>query len=253
MVDDLIPYYQERMRNLTSPLQRKLVDYLCRQRKPSPVKDIARATLVQPQSAAKQLGELARLAIVQRTPRGRESYYELSEPLMRICIEVKDNRTEYIRTFVDLLRYWFSSRELEGIASARRDIAARIDTDTDGILSADILLASLWNELECHGPVSFATQTVAIHGELPATKNALVLEALLSLLRRIVRTRPSFSGSAGWDAAFETLSSLPRMDLLLQLFRVGVRFAATNDEGVLLELPLEQRRLIKYEAGESMQ
>src|SRR5262249_20316073 len=113
MVDDLTPYYQERMRNLMSPLQRKLVDYLCKQRKPSTVKDIARVTLVQPQSAAKQLGELAKSGLVQRTPRGRESFYELSEPLMRICIEVKDNRIGYIKTFVDLLRNWFSSRELE--------------------------------------------------------------------------------------------------------------------------------------------
>src|SRR5262245_66614489 len=101
------------MRNLTSPLQRKLVDYLCRQRRPSTVKEIARATLVQPQSAAKQLGELAKSGLVQRTPQGRESFYELSEPLMRICIEVKDNRTDYIKTFVDLLRHWFSSRALE--------------------------------------------------------------------------------------------------------------------------------------------
>jgi tetratricopeptide (TPR) repeat protein len=113
MVDDLTPYYQERMRNLTSPLQRKLVDYLCRQRKPATVKDVARATLVQPQSAAKQLGELAKAGLVQKTPRGRESFYELAEPLMRICIEVKDKRTEYVRTFVDLLRHWFSYRELE--------------------------------------------------------------------------------------------------------------------------------------------
>lgn len=113
MVDDLTPYYQERMRHITSPLQRKLVDYLCRQRRPVPVRDIARGALVQQQSAAKQLGELAKAGIVQRTPRGRESYYELAEPLMRICIEIKDNRTEYIRTFVDLLRHWFSSRELE--------------------------------------------------------------------------------------------------------------------------------------------
>jgi tetratricopeptide (TPR) repeat protein len=122
MVDDLTPYYQERMRNLTSPLQRKLVDYLCRQRRPSTVKEIARATLVQPQSAAKQLGELAKSGLVQRTPRGRESFYELSEPLMRICIEVKDNRTDYINTFVELLRHWFSSRELE---SRHRDSSSR--------------------------------------------------------------------------------------------------------------------------------
>ncbi len=68
---------------------------------------------MQPQSAAKQLGELAKAGLVQKTSRGRESFYELSDPLMRICIEVRDNRAGYIGAFVDLLRHWFSSRELE--------------------------------------------------------------------------------------------------------------------------------------------
>jgi hypothetical protein len=41
----------------------------------------------------------------------------------------------------------------------------------------------------------------------------------------------------------------PGFEVLLQLFSVGVRYAATQDEGVLLDLPLEQRKLLTQEAG----
>ena len=44
---------------------------------------------------------------------GRNTFCELSEPLMRICIEVKDNKTQHFRLFVEFLRHWFTTRELE--------------------------------------------------------------------------------------------------------------------------------------------
>jgi tetratricopeptide (TPR) repeat protein len=37
---------------------------------------------------------------------------------MRICIEIKDTRTKHLRLFVDFLRHWFSSREIESRLSA---------------------------------------------------------------------------------------------------------------------------------------
>ncbi|HWO24750.1 MAG TPA: AAA family ATPase [Kofleriaceae bacterium] len=237
MVDDLTPYYQERTRNSTSPLQRKLVDYLCRQRRPATVRDIARATLVQQQSAAKQLGELAKFGIVQKTSRGRESFYEISEPLMRLCIEVKDKRTEYISVLVDLLRHWFSARELE---SRHQDPSARASF-VDPI-------AGLWNELQQRGPSSFATQCVALLDQLTGvtgSRQELVSEALLAILHRLVRTRSSSSRHPEWaDALAMMTSRMPGFEVLLQLFSVGVHYTATGDEGVLLDIPLEQRRLL---------
>jgi tetratricopeptide (TPR) repeat protein len=112
MADDLTPYYQDRMRQLAAS-QRKIIDTLCREAKPLIVKDIASRCLMSPQTAAKQLGELDSLGFVARTRAGRESYYELAEPLMRICVEVKDNRTEHLRLFVEFLRRWFTARELQ--------------------------------------------------------------------------------------------------------------------------------------------
>jgi len=112
MVDDLTPYYQDRMRQL-APRQRKLTEFLCRHSRPVPVKEISNQCLMSQQTAAKQLGILLKSGLVNKTTKGRSSFYELAEPLMRICIEVKDNRTEHLKLFVEFLRHWFSSNEID--------------------------------------------------------------------------------------------------------------------------------------------
>ena len=128
MVDDLTPYYQDRMRQL-SPTQRKIVEFLSQQGVPATIKDIAVPSLMSHQTAAKQIGELEAAGFVRRTRIGRNAFCELSEPLMRICMEVKDNRTEHFRLFVEFLRHWFTTSELEQRHSAFRhgDQAARVD------------------------------------------------------------------------------------------------------------------------------
>ena len=112
MVDDLTPYYQDRMRQLP-PAQRKIIEFLCRQGTPATIKDISTPCLMSHQTAAKQIGELAAAGFVTRTRTGRNTFCELSEPLMRICIEVKDNKTQHFRLFVEFLRHWFTNSELE--------------------------------------------------------------------------------------------------------------------------------------------
>ena len=112
MVDDLTPYYQDRMRHLP-PAQRKIVEFLCLQGRPVTIKDISTPCLMSHQTAAKQIGELRTAGFVSRTRFGRNTFCELSEPLMRICIEVKDNKTQHFRLFVEFLRHWFTTRELE--------------------------------------------------------------------------------------------------------------------------------------------
>ena len=127
MVDDLTPYYQDRMRQL-APAQRKIVEFLCLEGKPTTIKDISTPCLMSQQTAAKQIGELDAAGFVDRTRVGRNTYCELSEPLMRICIEVKDNKTEHFRLFVEFLRYWFTNRELEQrYAELQREPNAALD------------------------------------------------------------------------------------------------------------------------------
>src|SRR5919199_131548 len=111
-LDDLTPYYQERMRFL-SPQQRKIIDFLCDRRQAVTVKEIAQRCFMTHQTASSQLKKLLEMGYVRSEPIGRESYYELREPLMRFCLEVKKQRGEPIQLFVDFLRLWYTKTELQ--------------------------------------------------------------------------------------------------------------------------------------------
>ena len=111
-LDDLTPYYQERMRYL-SPQQRKIIDFLCDRGHAVTVKEIAQRCFMTHQTASSQLKKLLEMSYVRSEPIGRESYYELREPLMRFCLEMKKQRGEPIRLFVDFLRLWYTRTELE--------------------------------------------------------------------------------------------------------------------------------------------
>jgi tetratricopeptide (TPR) repeat protein len=111
-LDDLTPYYQAKVAQL-APLQRKIVETLCDRRGAMPVHQIAKLCFTSPQTISRQLTTLSQLGYVARESYGRQSYYELSEPLMRLSVEVKKSRGEPIRLLVDFLRVWFSSSVLE--------------------------------------------------------------------------------------------------------------------------------------------
>jgi hypothetical protein len=113
--------------------------------------------------------------------------------------------------------------------------------------------SSLWFELLQRGPSAFAAQVVALSDRLSGEDREETLSgALASVLRRLVRTRSAVSGASSWIHALQKMSSrLPTLGALLQLFSVAVRYVETQDESVLLELPLEQRRLLLDEIGEA--
>ena len=92
MADDLTPYYQDRMRQL-APLERKVTEFLCRSEPSVRVSDIARHCLASPQTASKTVCELVEKGLVKRKRIGRESYCEITEPLMRLVFEVKDRKS----------------------------------------------------------------------------------------------------------------------------------------------------------------
>jgi len=110
-LDDLTPYYQGRMNYLT-PQQRKIVEFLCEQRRSAAVGEIARRNFLTHQTTSSQLKKLRDLGYARDHQVGRESYYELREPLMRIALEVKKLRGEPIRLLVQFLQLWYSRVEL---------------------------------------------------------------------------------------------------------------------------------------------
>jgi DNA-binding transcriptional ArsR family regulator len=111
-INDLIPYYQSFM-NLLSPQQQKIIQFLCQTRKPSIVKDIAENCFSSPNTISKQMSTLVRLKYVDAESAGKETYYELSEPLLRICFEVKENRGGPVKLFIDFLGNLYSVQEIK--------------------------------------------------------------------------------------------------------------------------------------------
>lgn len=110
-LDDLTPYYQARMTYLT-PQQRKIAEFLCERRGAVPVSEIAGSNFMSQQTASAQLRRIRELGYVRSHEAGRDSFYELREPLMRIALEVKRLRGEPIRLIVEFLRLWYSRNEL---------------------------------------------------------------------------------------------------------------------------------------------
>jgi tetratricopeptide (TPR) repeat protein len=113
-MDMLTPYYQSRMRFL-SLQQRKIVEFLCEHKFPVPVKEIAQRCFISHQTASSQLKDLLEKGYVRKDAIGRESFYELREPLMRICLGMKKYRSEPIGLIVDFLRTWYPKNELQAM------------------------------------------------------------------------------------------------------------------------------------------
>jgi tetratricopeptide (TPR) repeat protein len=110
MLDDLTPYYQARMKELSNQ-QRKIVELLVDKRHPVMVKEIAADCFIDAGTAGSQLRELRKLGYVEAEQNGRESFYELREVLMRLCLEVKKQRGQWVEIFVEFLKIWYPLSE----------------------------------------------------------------------------------------------------------------------------------------------
>ncbi|MEG4067212.1 tetratricopeptide repeat protein, partial [Microcoleus sp. Pol11C2] len=127
MLDSLTPYYQDRMKYLSNQ-QRKIVDFLCDRGGAAPVKEIAKRCFIEQRTVSSQLKDLRDKGYVKTEEIGRESWYELREPLMRFCLEVKKQRNKPIRLIVDFIRVWYTRKELQqrlGLRMADVDMAEK--------------------------------------------------------------------------------------------------------------------------------
>ncbi len=139
LMDELTPYYQARMSRL-APLQRGIIEALRRLRAAAPVKAIAREVLATSQTVSAQLGKLVDLGyVIQADSLGRSNYYELREPLMRLCLEVKEQRSQTVTLFVQFLRIWYSRSDRESLAG-REFLRKAIDLAGEPKTAAD------WNQ-----------------------------------------------------------------------------------------------------------
>ena len=132
MLDDLTPYYQARMSHL-SLQQRKIVEYLCERRFAVSVGEIAKNNFLTHQTTSSQLKKLRDMGYVRSHQIGRESFYEIREPLMRLALELKKLRGGPIRLFVEFLKLWYSHAELVKQLSA---LESNQQTENEYLLQA---------------------------------------------------------------------------------------------------------------------
>ena len=153
LIDELTPYYQAHMSRL-APLQRRIIDVLRRRRGASTVTEIARQAMTTPQSISSQLSKLRELGyVVQADSLGRSNYYELREPLMRLVLEVKKQKSRNIELFVEFLRVWYSETELDqlaGLQAADAETAHLVEAAQRAKAEPDPLLESLSQEFARH-------------------------------------------------------------------------------------------------------
>jgi len=113
---ELTPYYQQRLDRL-SPQQNKILRTIADQHgRALPVKEIATLIFSDSQTVSRQLHDLLHCGLVRRKPLGRESYYELNEPLMRLVLDIKEGRGRPLPLIVSFLTGWHTIDELQELA-----------------------------------------------------------------------------------------------------------------------------------------
>ncbi len=252
MLDDLTPYYQARIARLSAQ-QRKVVEYLCEVRGAAAVKQIAQRNFMTHQTASGQLKKLQDWGYVRSQAIGRESFYELREPLMRLCIEVKKSRGGPIGLFVDFLRLWYTPVELQqhlkllapGAVREREYVRYALQEPkrslVDGMLRADREPEA---EEEEGSPISLSLRAYEAHVEDGDFAHAL------DAAEEMVAVR----GKAGdWFRKGVALAYLDRHEEALtaydQALEIDPQYAAAwNNRGVALDnLDRHKEALIAYD------
>ncbi|HEU5062017.1 MAG TPA: tetratricopeptide repeat protein [Solirubrobacterales bacterium] len=123
-LDDLTPYYQDRLRELGIQ-QQELVVLLSEAGGALSNRALAERSGIAQNQVATILGQLAERGYVRRAEvpeeiasgDARMSYWELREPLMRLCLDVKQARGKPLRMVVEFLRAWYGPRLLDELVA----------------------------------------------------------------------------------------------------------------------------------------
>ena len=109
VMNDLKPYYEQFI-NVLPPQQQKIVKHLSLNRRAIGGKEIAIACFIEPNVISKQLSLLFDRGMIDKNKSGKDVFYELKEPLMRICFEISDNPDGISKLFVDFLSAYYDKQ-----------------------------------------------------------------------------------------------------------------------------------------------
>ncbi len=108
-MNDLKPYYEQFINNLPAQ-QQKIINYLSSKRKAVKGTEIAQFCFMNINTLSSQTSLLYNMGMIDKKKEGRDAYYELKEPLMRISFEVAQNRNGIAKLFVDFLSNFYESK-----------------------------------------------------------------------------------------------------------------------------------------------
>ena len=106
VMNDLKPYYEQFV-NVLPTQQQKIVKHLSLNREAISGKEIARACFIEPNVFSKQISLLYERGMIDKNKSGKDVFYELKEPLMRICFEISENPNGISKLFVDFLSTYY--------------------------------------------------------------------------------------------------------------------------------------------------
>lgn len=230
-LDDLTPYYQDRLREL-SDQQQELVVLLSEAGGALSNRALAERSGIAQNQVAVILRQLTERGYVRRaevpeeiaTGDARMSFWELREPLMRLCLDVKQARGRPLRMVVEFLRAWYGSRLLDELAllPTSAQLAATYASEAfrtlDGSLSIEDLFQGSPSEVLARAELGLSLAPE--RSELRVARVAgLVMDGQLAEAREALEALLA-----------EEESNLMRMVLLLQLILAKERLGEEVDD-----------------------
>jgi hypothetical protein len=230
MLDALAPCYQGRIQELPAQ-QRKIVSLLCAQRGAAPVKEIAAACRLSHQATAAQLHSLRAKAFVRAEALGRESWYELADPLMRLYLEALASRGHSVRRMIALLRLHYSRTPSPAVSERPHAV---------GLF---FRLALTRTETQAEWP-AYVAELTARCAEVDALD--WLGQELTASLSGLLAQQVSAEAAAAWNAAWQAAGKgRHELEIPLRLLAAATQWRGRPDRRVLLRLPTEERRLLE--------
>lgn len=132
-LNDLKPYYETHIRFLP-PQQQKILRFIAMAKIPQLGKEISRQCFIDQKSLSKQLSELTKKklieAIVDETDK-RNKLYDISEPLLRLSIEIGEHKEGVNALFIDFLALYYEKKELEAQKNRFSEMLLKCVNDDD--------------------------------------------------------------------------------------------------------------------------
>lgn len=205
MLDELTPYYQAKMLELPAQ-QRKLVITLCREQGAITVQDLAKKCHITQQTASSQLKKLKDSGFVESSQYGRQSYYEIAEPLMRMVLSIKEQRGGAVKLAIDIIRHFFTISEMKNI----------VEKPEVNVLGLKILTQELLEKaISVKEPNPYITATIKSYEEAILNDNSA--EANRVLRDYLCNHELSSEFFSEWNPSIEKLLSGNEFDKIISM------------------------------------